>query len=371
MELQALVRRLRGSRDWRDVIARVTRLVADDPARALALADALDTDVSVHGPDLAVSSVRGQLLDIVVTVPSAHATRVVVALAARPAPQRFPQMVESVRAGAATRIVGTRPAREINALLQTDIHQDDPEFGLLLVHELAICGALRSDVADHYVAWAESTSHPLRHLPVRLTPVEKGLRHWLPRYRQPHHPGMAASFVSTVSYQTPRRSSPFPLGSLCPGIGAAIDVDEAMIAATVGDWAKLSNGQLTIRGRRPGADFSGELPAAPPRLRSDVPAHRIAVAETCELLFSAAVGGGAYTRGCGGPHSRLRMWQTICGMLGTPWPAPIDELCTHASTATWIQLDPVDDWFHTIAWDVWLLMATDIRVVMLAATDQD
>jgi hypothetical protein len=139
MDFDAFARGLRGSQDWRKEHARVSRLVSRRPLDAITLAAALDSELERSGFDLAVQAIRRSLLDLVAGVGRGDATQIAsqpgIAHPGTPAPQLR-------RSRGAMQIAGTRPAAEIWQLLAdtNGLRQTDPEFGLLLLHELAVRG---------------------------------------------------------------------------------------------------------------------------------------------------------------------------------------------------------------------------------------
>ena len=96
MDVSAFARRLRGARDWSDIDHRLRALASTSPPAAVVeLADALDAELAVRGPDLAVWSVRDRLLALLAGVPGREATVAAVRLAAddlrrvRPPPAQY------------------------------------------------------------------------------------------------------------------------------------------------------------------------------------------------------------------------------------------------------------------------------------------
>ncbi len=371
MDVSAFARRLRGARDWSDIDQRLRALASTSPPAAVVeLADALDAELAVRGPDLAVWSVRDRLLALLAGVPGREATVAAVRLAARPAPGAAPSgesgpddLVDLGRRLAAGEVAGTRPAEHLIALLGTDeALRDDPELGLLLTHELVIRGEAVGEVAGPFVAWAVRCDHPLAVLPVELTELEGELVSWLPR-----HPGSQRADAPWP--EIPHRAA-VPLVDLLGGVARRVGPVPLYAAAAFADWVRHSNGQIDVAVFEPGVGYA-RAAGKPPALRADRPARQLTPEMVCVRLFTAANGGGAYSRGLGGAFARLAMWESMAGLLGLTWPAAPRDVAATARSARWIALEVSDHWFYDLAWDEWLVAATADRVTVLAATDID
>jgi Family of unknown function (DUF6183) len=346
----------------------VAEAIAKRPSRAIDLAIDLAVALDAHGFDLALHAMRGSLLDVVGGLVHHDATRIAVHLASKPAtPKPWARDPGYQRSRGAMQIAGTRPPAEVWSVLAAPggLRQHDPEFAVLLLHELVVRGAQVPPAAGWIVDWARATAHPLSPLPATLLAVETGLPGWLPRY------GHTASGMTGMSWAVPHLSPerPVPLGQLLEGAGAVVPVDRDRIGATFRDWVDHSNGRVQIAGYAPGSGFPLDLPE--PHLRADRRASAISPAAAIERLFSAAVGSGAYAHGPGGGYSRLRMWEAVSGIVDLPWPSDIHRLAEATETAGWIAVEPDPAWFHVVAWDVWLIAGVAGRVVVVAATDTD
>jgi Family of unknown function (DUF6183) len=365
IDVEAFARGLRGSRNWQQERAQVAEAIAERPSRAIDLAAALDADLDAHGFDLAVHAIRGSLLDVVGGLVHHDATRVAVHLASNPGmPKPWAPDPGYRRSRGAMQIAGTRPPAEAWSVLAdpSGLRRRDPEFAVLLLHELVVRGAQVPSAAGWIVDWARATAHPLSQLPAQLLAVENGLPGWLPRY------GRSAGGLSW-EVPNPTPEPPVALGQLLQGVGAVVPVDRDRIGATFRDWVDHSNGRVEIAGYAPGSGFPVDLPE--PRLRADCRASAISPAAAIELLFSAAVGSGAYSHGPGGGFSRLRMWEAVSGIVDLAWPSDIHRLAEATETASWIMVEPDPAWFDEVAWDVWLIAEVAGRVVVAAATDTD
>ena len=62
------------------------------------------------------------------------------------------------------------------------LQRDDPEFGLLLSHELVLRGSDPPVGAAWYGTWAQETNHPLAPLPFHLLDIEREMPTGLPHY---------------------------------------------------------------------------------------------------------------------------------------------------------------------------------------------
>lgn len=365
MDVLTLVGGLRGSQDWRRESERVAEVLAEQPWDALALAAALEDDLALSGFDLALDSMRRSLVGLLVRLEHDDATAIAVRLASESGTRRAGIAVCQAEQGReAMQIAGTRPAAEIWDILADPegIRVSDPEFGLLLTHELVVRGEPASPVVESFLEWALETSHPLAWLPSELLAVECGLPPLLPRY------GSRAGSLS-VSLPDVASQDRVPLGDLIGGLGDVVTVDRTRIGATFREWTEQSNGRIVIAGYRPRADFPPGL--LEPRLHRDCRASLTAPSEAVEMLFSTVVASGAYSQGPGGAYSRLRAWEAVSGIVDREWPCAVEELARAASIARWIRVEPDDPWFNRVAWDAWQVVDLADRVVVLAATDTD
>jgi hypothetical protein len=358
---------LRGSKDWREDLKRLEEVIADEPRVALELSAALAGEFVERGPDLALESVWRSLLDITSGLPQEHATLVSVRLAARPPISRAAEPTHHGRSRDAMQIVGTRPADGIRELLRSDrvLREEDPEFGLHLVHELVIRGEDVSSVAKHFIDWGLHIGHPLSSIPARLSSVELGLAAWLPRFR-PH------AWATPIPEPIRGSQDLVPVRTLVTGIGPLISRGGEGMYVPFTEWIDKSNGRVTVATFRLGESFPpSEGIVDGPKLTGDLLGRSIEGAAACERLFSAAVGGGAYSHGPGGAYSRLWMWEGVAALLDHPWPSSVDMLDDAVRRARWVEIASSDEWFNNVAWDVWLLVEVGSRVVVLAATDTD
>ena len=367
MDLAAFAKSLRGSQDWREDLKRVAETIAEEPRVALEWSAALASELIQRGPDLALESVWWSLLDLSSQLPQEEATLVSIRLAARPSVSRSAGSTHRSQSRCAMQVVSTRPADGIRELLRSDhvLREEDPEFGLELVHELVLRGEDVSSIAAHFVEWGLQVDHPLSSIPVRLTSVEHGLAAWLPRFG-PHAwaapmPGSMADVQGVV-----------PVRTLVTGIGPLISTGGVGIYMPFTEWINHSNGNVAAATFRLGESFPLTAETVDgPKLTSDLLGRSIEGTAGCERLFSAAVVGGAYSHGPGGAYSRLWMWEGIAALLGQAWPSSVDRLADAAREALWVEIVPSDEWFNKVAWDIWLLVEFGSRVVVLAVTDTD
>jgi hypothetical protein len=114
MDIAAFASRLRGSNDWRDERDHFERMVKARPDSALEIANALDTELAAKGFDVALQSLRQDLLDLVVRLPEdGDATEIAVRMASRP-PMSHPSSREAGTGrprGAITLLPRDRPGR--------------------------------------------------------------------------------------------------------------------------------------------------------------------------------------------------------------------------------------------------------------------
>lgn len=362
MDDLAWVRNVRGSRDSRGAQQRMARAIHVRPTAALDIAQALSEDLDRDGYDIAVDALRRNAFVLTCQVPGADATRVAVELGARPRLQPTPSArPDYVRPRNAQEIVGRRPPDEVRDVLSADLlRHDDPEFGLLLVHELVLRAGDVGPVASWYAGWAERAAHPLAPLPLSLLDVEAGLGACLPQYGA----GNRSSWTGLPDLPARRR-----LGDLVPGVGVPAPVPTDLVAAPFQDWLDNSNGSVQVARYVLGDAFPADVPDLD--LRPDREAARVPPARVVQSLFGAASNGGAYSPSPGGALARLRFWTSLRALLGLPADLPVDEVAHAAAKATWIQLATDDDWFYNVAWDVWLVVTDGASVTMVAATDTD
>lgn len=357
------VRQARGSRDWRDAQQHMARAIRGTPTAALDIARALDDDLDRHGFDIALDALRRDAFVLSCQAPGAESTRVAVELGARPPGQPTPSLrPDYVRPRNAQEIVGRRPPEEVSDLLHADLlRHDDPEFGLLLGHELVLHGSGAGRVASWYAEWAERAGHPLSQLPLRLLDIEAGLGGCLPQYGA----GNGSSWTGLPDLPAVRGQ----LGDLIPGVGMPAPVLTDLVTAPFQDWLDHSNGSVQVARYVLGDNFPADLPE--PRLRPDREAVLVPPTRVVQSLFSAASNGGAYSPSLGGALARLRVWTSLRALLGLPTDLPVDEVAQAAADATWIKLATDDEWFDDVAWDVWLVVTDGASVTTVAATDTD
>ncbi len=357
------VRKARGSRDWRGAQQRMARAIRGTPTAALDIAQALDEDLARDGYDIAVDALRRHAFVLSCQVPGADATRVAVELGARPPLQPTPSpRPDYVRLRNAREIVGRRPPDEVRDVLRADLlRHDDPEFGLLLGHELVLRGSSVGPVASWYAGWAERAAHPLAYLPLSLLDIEAGVSGCLPQYGA----GNGSSWTGLPDLP----AGGGRLGDLIPGVGVPAPVPTDLVAAPFQDWLDHSNGSVQVARYVLGDTFPADLPDLD--LRPDREAVLVPPTRVVQSLFSAASNGGAYSPSPGGALARLRVWTSLRALLGLPADLPVDEVAHAAAKATWIQLATNDDWFYDVAWDVWLVVTDGASVTTVAATDTD
>jgi hypothetical protein len=366
MNVGSLVRRARGSNDWRIARERLAQAIRRKPSAALNLAKALDDDLSRHGYDIAISALRHDAFELACQSPGEEATPVAIQLGARP-PMQHPNYPrpEYLRLRNAMQVAGTRPSREIKQALDRDenLRHEDPEFGLLLTHELVLRGAEPSPGAGWYSDWAARTNHPLARLPLQLLEIEREMPTGLPQY-----PGaLGASSWPTTSEETPDEY--LPLGELLRGIapGVPLAVDEVLTPFQ--DWLDHSNGRVQVAGYRLSSSFAAGLPD--PQIHAERPATLMPPSRALRSIFIAASGGGAYSPSPGGATARLQVWTSLTALMDVPAGTPIDQVAKAAGDARWIRLAPDDVWFDDVAWDVWMIVDDGHRVISVAATDTD
>lgn len=358
VDIKKFSQSLRGSKDIGEQLRLVDELLSERPRDAIRLVAALDTESKEHGVDPALQAMRRAVLGIVTGLDDGGATAVAVELASKPGPSRPGIRSPFARSRGAMEIAGTRPPAEIWPLLAEPdgLRQNDPEFGLLLLHELVVRGESVPSAGTWFSGWAAAASHHLAQLPAELLPIENGLSHCLPTF---------TTYGQAMIHPDRHPKDPVPLGQLLPGLGSARAVNRDVIAASFHEWG----GRLQIDAFAPGSDFA--IGNQEPRLESDLGASAITAATAIEFFFSVSASGGAYTFGPGGSYSRLRTWETIASIVNVDWPAPLDRLAVAVEDSLWIQVEPRPPWFYDVAWDIWLINVSADRVVVIAATDTD
>ncbi len=365
MNVGSLVRRARGSKDWRTERARLTEAIRRTPGAALTIARAADDDLNRHGYDLAVSALRHDAFELACQSAAEKATSVAIQLGARP-PMQHPNYPrpDYLRLRNALQIAGTRPSAEIKQILDDDesLRRRDPEFGLLLTHELVLRGAEPSPGAVWYSDWAAETDHHLARLPLKLLEIEREMPSGLPQY-----PGA----LGASSWPTTMETSDeyVPLGELLRGIGPEVPVHVDEVLTPFQDWLNHSNGRVHVAGYNPGESYSTGLPE--PQIHAGRQAIRITAPAALRSLFIAGSGGGAYSPSPGGVMARHYVWTSLTALMDLPAGTPIDQVAKAAADACWIRLATDDDWFDDVAWDVWMIVDDGRRVISIAATDTD
>jgi hypothetical protein len=293
------------------------------------------------------------------------ATEAAARLVARPAmfDPTGQQPAHYQRALDASAIVALRPAAELRPLLEESswLRTDDPELGLLLVHEGAVRGAPQGEEARWFLQWAASTGHPLAVLPARLSPPESLFPDRSVRFSAAG--GMSAVVPGTGSAGV---TDWMALGEVVRRIGEEVQVDRARIAAPFREWME-DNGRVQVTGYRTGRSLPADTPGL--GLNASLPIREVTASAGLATLFSA-VGGGAYTEMVSGSYARLRVWESVAGIFDLPWPSPIDGLARAAEDARWLAVRPDGAWFYSV-WAVWLLIETSDRIVSITATDTD
>jgi hypothetical protein len=261
-------------------------------------------------------------------------------------------------------IAGLRPPVELASVLAEPdgLQLADPAFGLDLANELVVRGVPAPQSADAHLRWATDRRHPLAALPTTTFELEAGLHKFMPQF------GSVPGSSSTATADA-RPQAPAPLGQLLAGLGNEIAVNRALAVAAVEDMEQHSNGRIVVHAYELGDRFDPNLP--PPALRADRSAEILTAARAAETLFSMAMTGGAYSTGTGASHARLCLWMSLAGLLALPWPTDVETIASSAEKARWILVEPDDDWFYEVAWDLWLIAATDRTVTVLAVTDTD
>lgn len=364
MRVGSIARRARGSNDWRVERAAMSDAIRRKPDVALKIAHELDEDLERHGYDLAISALRHDAFELACQSPPRSSTRIAIHLGARPSTQHpNSPKPEYLRLRNAMQIAGTRPAADIMNVLESDqkLRREDPEFGLLLSHELVLRGTDPSASAAWYRTWARETNHPLAPLPFQLLDIEREIPTGLPQY-----PGaLGASSWPTTTIIEPEL---VPLGEFLSGLGAGIPLDDRVAMAPFQDWLDLSNGRVQVAAYRPGDAFAADLPE--PRVHEGIRATPIDPAQAVRSLFIAASGGGAYSPSPGGATARLRVWAGLGALVDLSAASPLEEIAQRAGDAQWLRLE-TSDWFDEVAWDVWIVLLGGQRVVTVAATDTD
>jgi hypothetical protein len=366
MDVDTLPARLRGSRDWRAVVTPIHEHLLHHPEDALDIAAALDRDLDLHGNDLAVASVRHSLFSVVCRSRSSAASAVALDLGANPRAREPIYEPEYDRRRHAHEMAAVRPVTELHALLDSGLVESDPEFGLLMVHELALRRRPAPRSAAWYRQWAIGADHELAHLPWDLLDVE----HRLPGEMTGFGPTPGGMSFSTVH---PDLRHPVPLERLLPGLAptdwATYDATHAAVCDLFAGWGVTEH---SVRVRRSARGLAFASVPDEPSPTAHTPAEQVGLDSVLSAMFCSSVGGGAYGTGPGGAWSRLRLWRAMASILGLAWPHPIEELAERGSAWRWIALGVDDDpWFDNVAWDFWYLADDGVHVTMIAASDTD
>lgn len=364
MDFNSLPGQLRGSRSWGHIAGPLQHHLLHHPQEAFEVAAVLDHDLDLHGHDLAVSAVRESLFSIVCRARPDSATSAAWRLGADPRREHPGIPLPSYdRERNAMELAATRPLLQVHALLDGgELLTTDPEFGLLLVHELILRRQAVPRSATSYQQWAAETEHPFAVLPLLLLDDERELPEQMPKFGgEPG--GLSGSVVS------PALRDPVALNTLLPGLTASVAASDDGAHQLFADWGDPEH-SVVVRRHRYGTEF---LPSdGEPTPAGLTEAEVVGMSSVLGAMFCAAVGGGAYTDGPGGAWSRVRVWRAMADIVDAEWPTQIGQLAARASSWRWISL-AVDrePWFDCVAWDFWYLADDGERVVSIAASDSD
>ncbi len=259
-------------------------------------------------------------------------------------------------------------------------NERDFELQSCLLHEAVLRESVppvTSAALDHAARMRER-GHPLAWLPLALLRPEGELPRRVPRFGP----------TGTSSYGTLRDGDPLPVQALGPDAPAVIGSDalapDSPAFAAVRSWADQSNGNLEGHvfrlDRALDADAVGRLwfsrlPAASLNaalVTANWFVNRRPTSGALGLLFGAAHGGGAYTRGEWGAYARLHAWQSLGELAGCALIASAEEVAAEALRCEWFEFGGTE-WFARIAWDLGLICVRPDRrtIALLAATDTD
>jgi hypothetical protein len=306
-------------------------------------------------------AIRTSLVHALLQTPGADTLQIVFDIAAA-APSGSPRVGDAwcsfpyERDTVVGELIACRPADELFHHIATRRGTADPDTSLRVAHHLVALGHRVPDAARWPFDWATGSGHELAALPDHLTELE---------VHMPRFAGPSFDPVDDSGWRAPSRRC--ALGELISGFGDPRPVDHRAVTAAVADWATLSNGQLHAASWATGDQDTPGDEHPHPRQRISVadPAHVVSPADAVAIWFSAAYAGPAYGGTPGAGSSRLRCWQTIAGMTGVEWPAPLDRVAAAARTVTWVLL-PADG-----LWRIRLLSAGGGRVVLVDALDID
>lgn len=247
----------------------------------------------------------------------------------------------------------------------------------MVVRQMSVSGAAMSGFSGAHV---DKASQPQGWLPLTLVSGEEELAQFIPQ-RRFGSSSCALPFGPSAAEE--RRTWSQPTGDAHV---AAIEVMQSTTAPVeaVANWLQESNGKAESR------LFALDRPVEPTEIsintlaelgleclmeakQNDVHLRRVALADVLSLLFSAAANGGTYNSGHFAAFGRLRIWQSVAGLIGSPAGASFAEVVTLAEQCTWFLFDAVSDWFYQVAWDLGVLaLRPDGRTLaVLAATDTD
>jgi uncharacterized protein (TIGR02996 family) len=266
-----------------------------------------------------------------------------------------------------------------------DRHRDEAalaELWACLLQEMVIRGVRLDDkpIAKWFGEKLRRDGHPLARQPLHLTPIEDDVPQSLPRYS-----------VGGMSQCFPFGPSREGWGEGLPDSGRHVPVLEEVseesvcrrIEAAVRDWGEMSNARLearVFRATRPLTqdDLSATLLRALPldclegAEVEGTHAEQVSASQAFAILFSAASGGCAYSRGLLGAYGRLEAWRSMGGLVGSD-ADNVGGIADRARRCLWVRFNGPYPWYDQVAWDIGLLAVRPdgMSLAVLAATDTD
>jgi len=267
--------------------------------------------------------------------------------------------------------------------LAKDFSEQHFELFATLVHELVL-RLVQLAQYENLVSVAQkakTVKHPLSQLPLELLTHERDLPAFLKQY------GGIVSF-SVAPFNPPQTVSN-PVGNQPSELQfsrMANDNSETSVTAAFDNWQAESGGKVEI-GR-----FTSDREVAANTIEQttlllelglacldstkaeNVTVRQVKPSEILNTLFSAAANGGAYNQGLGHAYGRLKMWESVAGLMNKSIQTDIKDLHDAMDKYLWFEFGSTSSlWFYDVAWDVGIVLIGEDRktVNIVAATDTD
>jgi hypothetical protein len=281
----------------------------------------------------------------------------------------------------AAKLAAFQTPEQLDALAKDFSEQ---HFGLFatLVHELV----LRSVQLAQYenlvsvAQKAKTVKHSLSQLPLELLTHERDLPAFLKQY------GGSVSF-SVAPFNPPQTVSN-PVGNQPSELQfsrMANDNSETSMTAAFDNWQTESGGKIEAVHFTSDKEIDANIIEQTTLLlelrlacldntkTEDTTIKRVKPSEILNTLFSAAANGGAYNQGLGHAYGRLKMWESVAGLMNKSMQTDIEDLHAAMDKCLWFEFGSTSSWFYEVAWDAGIVVVGEDRktINVVAATDTD